>query len=339
MTRAVAIRENTHVAEARRIAVDVAQGSGFGEEDAGRVAIVVTELATNLVKHGGGGELLIGTYEDRTGAGLECLALDKGRGMADVAASSRDGHSTAGTAGNGLGAVARGSHLTDSYSRPGGGTAILVRMQQGRPSDAASRAEPVSGAVAVPMTGETACGDAWCIRSRDGGLTMMVADGLGHGPMAAEASHAAVRVFNAEHARPPAELLDLMHIALRPTRGAAISICDVDSRRGSVLFAGIGNVAGVLVDGDTSRRMVSHNGTIGLVARRVQEFSYPFAGRPLIVLCSDGLGTSWTLDAYPGLAHRHPTLIAGVLYRDFARGRDDATVLVARLEDGASGTA
>lgn len=330
MMRAITVRDESQVAEARRIAVAVAQGAGFGEEDAGRVAIVVTELATNLIKHGSGGELLVGLYDDRSGAGVECLALDKGAGMADVAASSRDGHSTAGSAGTGLGAIVRGSHLTDTYSRPGGGTATLVRLQRGRPANAPSRGEPVSGAVSLPMPGETASGDAWCIEPHPGGFKMMVADGLGHGPIAAEASHAAVRVFTAEHRRAPAEILALMHEALRPTRGAAISICDVDARRGSVMFAGIGNVAGVLVADGISRRMVSHNGTVGHVARKFQEFTYPFSSEPLVILCSDGLGTSWNLDKYPGLVRRHPTLIAGMLYRDFARGRDDVSVLVAR---------
>ncbi|MFC5555344.1 ATP-binding protein [Methylobacterium iners] len=327
----MSVRDSSQVAEARRRAVAVAQGMGFGEEDAGRVAIVATELATNLIKHGAGGELLIGTYDDRTGSGVECLALDKGPGMADVEASSRDGHSTTGSPGTGLGAIARGAHALDIYSRPGLGTAILVRLQQGRPADALPSPEPVSGAVNLPKTGEDVCGDAWCRKAQEGGFKLMVADGLGHGPFAAEAAHAAVRVFIAEHRDRPGAVLERMHAALRPTRGAAISIAEVSDRQ--VVFAGIGNVAGVLVAEDgTSRRMVSHNGTVGHVAKRVQEFTYPLEGTPLVILCSDGLGTSWSLDAYPGLVQRHPTLVAGVLYRDFNRGRDDVTVLVARAE-------
>lgn len=329
--RAMPVRDPSQVAEARRGAVALAQAQGFGEEDAGRVAIVATELATNLLKHGTGGELLVGSYEDRTGSGVECLALDRGAGMADVEASLRDGHSTSGSPGTGLGAVARGSHAVDIYSRPGLGTAILARLQQGRPAGTKPPGEPVFGAVNLPKPGEEACGDAWCQRAHADGLKLMVADGLGHGPLAAAAAHGAVTVFLAEHARAPGAIIERMHEALRATRGAAISVADIDLRRGSVVFAGIGNVAGALVGEDGSaRRMVSHNGTVGHVAKRVQEFTYPFEGTPLVVLCSDGLGTSWTLEAYPGLVRRHPTLIAGVLYRDFGRGRDDVTVLVAR---------
>ena len=330
--RAILVRDETQVAEARRGAVAQARGLGFGEEDAGRVAIVATELATNLVKHGRGGELLVGAYDDRTGSGVECLALDKGPGMADVATSLRDGHSTAGSSGTGLGAIVRGSHDVDIYSQPGLGTAILVRLRQGRPPNAKPSPEPVSGAINVPKSGEEACGDAWCRKAHGSGFKLMVADGLGHGPVAAEAARVAVQVFLAEHAGTPGQILDCMHLALRPTRGAAVSIADVDLDRGSVVFAGIGNVAGVLITSAGARRMVSHNGTLGHMAKRVQEFTYPIAGSPLVVLCSDGLATSWALDRYPGLAQRHPTLIAGVLYRDFNRGRDDVTVLVARGE-------
>lgn len=330
--RAIAVRDESQVAEARRGAVAVARTMGFGEEDAGRVAVVATELATNLVKHGNGGELLVGAYDDRTGSGVECLALDKGRGMADVEASLRDGHSTAGSAGTGLGAVRRGSHAFDIYSRPASGTAILARLRQGRPSRSGPSPEPVSGAVNLPKSGEEACGDGWCVRAHARGFKLMVADGLGHGPMAAEAAHAAARTFLAEHASAPGRILERMHLALRPTRGAAIAVADVDVGGGHVVFAGVGNVAGVLIADGAARRMVSHNGTVGHVARRIREFAYPFEGTPLVALCSDGLGTGWSLDAYPGLANRHPTLIAGVLYRDFNRGRDDVTVLVVRCE-------
>lgn len=330
--RAIAVRDETQVAEARRGAVALARGLGFGEEDAGRVAIVATELSTNLLKHGGGGELLVGTYDDRTGSGVECLALDKGPGMANVEASLRDGHSTSGSPGTGLGAIARGAHAMDIYSRPDGGTVILVRLRRGRPADAPLSPEPVIGAVNLPMPGEEACGDAWCAKAHARGFTLMVADGLGHGPMAADASHAAVRVFLADPTRAPAGLLERMHAELRSTRGAAVGIAEIDAAGGRVVFAGVGNIAAVLATGEGSRRMISHNGTVGHVAKRFQEFTYPFEGAPVVVLCSDGLGTSWSLDSYPGLSQRHPTLIAGVLYRDFSRGRDDVSVLVVKGE-------
>ena len=330
--RALDVTEPSQVAEARRAAVLQAQALGFGESDAGRVAIVATELVTNLVKHGSGGVLLIGSFDDETGSGVECLALDRGVGMEDVAASMRDGYSTAGSLGTGLGAVSRGATVMEVYSRPGLGTAILARVSRGarRPGEAPL---PAYGAVTVPMPGEEVSGDAWCRGAWAGGWTAMMADGLGHGPYAAEAAQAAVRCFSGSEQEPPADMLAKMHAALRPTRGAAVSIARVEAEARRVVFAGVGNVAGALFGPEaTVRRMVSNNGTIGHIAKHMREFVYPIAGATLLVLASDGLLTNWRLDGYPGLLGYHPTLIAGVLYRDFNRGRDDVSILVCRLD-------
>ena len=97
-----------------------------------------------------------------------------------------------------------------------------------------------------------------------------------------------------------------------------------------VRFVGVGNIGAVLANGGEARRMASYNGTAGHVAPRIREFTYPFTGRPLVILHSDGLSARWEIDAYPGLAASHPSLVAGVLFRDHRRGRDDATVVAMR---------
>lgn len=330
--RAVEVRDVSQVAEARRIAVTLAEAHGFGREDAGRVAIVATELATNMLKHGSGGTLIVSSFEDGTGAGLECIALDKGAGMADVARSLRDGHSTAGTAGTGLGAVMRGAHVVDIHSAPGNGTAILARLQRGLPSRNRSTQQPSYGAISLPIDGEDACGDAWCRKDDAEGATFMVADGLGHGPSAAQAAHAATQSFRSLGPMLPSEMLAAMHAALRPTRGAAIGIARFDRAAGQIVFAGVGNIAATLIDARNGiRRMISNNGTVGHIARHMRDFTYPVSEPTLVVLASDGLATSWDLAAYPGLVSCHPALIAGVLWRDFTRGRDDVTVFVQRI--------
>jgi len=125
-------------------------------------------------------------------------------------------------------------------------------------------------------------------------------------------------------------LLEEVHLALRHTRGAAVAISLIESSNRSVRFAGLGNITGVLLGGVRPQFMTSHNGTAGLGARTVQEFAYNLPAEGVIVMHSDGLSTSWTIDAYPGLIRRHPSIIAGVLYRDASRRRDDSCVLVAR---------
>ena len=328
--RSVAVDDETRVAEARRIATGYAQSIGFSEVEVGRVAIVVTELATNLLKHASGGELVMSHFDDGDGPGVECLALDRGPGIANLSAAMRDGHSTAGSPGTGLGAIRRQSHVLDIYSTAANGAAVMARMQRGDPAAFRAFRPTRCGAINLPMRGEEACGDAFAVRLDADGLTVMVVDGLGHGPMAASASHAAIKVFEGQRGEPTSEFLNRLHVALRSTRGAAASIARLDADDESVTFAGVGNVAGVLMSAGETRRMVAYNGTLGHALRAVRPFQYAAHGETLVGLASDGLSTSWSLDSYPGLQHRHPSLIAGVLYRDFCRRTDDVTVLVAR---------
>jgi anti-sigma regulatory factor (Ser/Thr protein kinase) len=324
---AITVQEQSQVSEARRQAAEVAERHGFGSADAGKVALVATELATNLIKHSPGGEILISTYEDRESNGVELIALDQGPGMANVAACLADGYSSAGTRGHGLGAVIRQSHFVDIAAWPGIGTAVLARIAPGQASLARAPSGTGWGAVSVPMPGQAVCGDSWTVAS--GGETLFVADGLGHGPEAAEASVQAVRLFHRFNGHQVPTLLDYVHGGLRATRGAAIAIARHDKAERKIVYSGVGNIAGVLAVDGGLRRMVSMPGTAGHNARKIQAFDYPFANG-LVIMHSDGLQSSWTLERYTNLATLHPALIAAVLYRDLTRRRDDATVLVAR---------
>lgn len=325
----VAVNDPSQISEARREATSVAEGYGFNADDVGRVALVTTELATNIIKHGGGGEVLIGSYKDGDGTGTEIIALDRGRGMTDVEVCLRDGYSSAGTRGNGLGAVIRQSNLVDVASWPGVGTGILARIESGGPRVKRAQSHSGWGAVSIAMPGETVCGDLWSVATSGNTRTLLLADGLGHGQHAADAAVEAVRLFHRFSGHEVATLLDYVHGGLRSTRGAAVSIARFDPATAKMIFGGIGNVAGVLAVNGEIKRMVSMPGTAGHNARKIQSFEYPFANG-LIILNSDGLASSWTIGRYPNLQAIHPTLIAAILYRDFTRRRDDATVLVGK---------
>ena len=328
MTLSIAIKDASQIAEARREAVAIAGRNGFSESDSGRVALIATELGSNLIKHGRGGEFLIDTFQDHEGAGVELFAIDQGPGIGNVEQCLRDGYSSAGTAGNGLGAVIRQSNLVDIASWSGVGTGVLARIQPGTPNPKRSTSHSGWGAVSVALPGEIVCGDSWSVAA-NGVMTFFVADGLGHGQEAANASVEAVRLFHRFNGHRVQTLLDYVHGGLRATRGAAVSIARFDRATRQVQFAGIGNVAGALVLDAGLRRMVSMPGTAGHNARKIQAFDYPFEGG-LIVLASDGISTSWNFGRYPGIQSNHPALVAAVLYRDFGRKRDDATVLVGK---------
>lgn len=121
----------------------------------------------------------------------------------------------------------------------------------------------------------------------------------------------------------------MLNGTLRATRGAA-AVAAVDLSRQVIGFAGVGNIAALVCSADGVCRMVSYPGTVGHEMRKVQEFSYPWMDGSILVLHTDGLGTRWDLDTYPGLRQCHLSMIAGVLYRDHARGNDNATVVVAK---------
>jgi anti-sigma regulatory factor (Ser/Thr protein kinase) len=326
----VRVEDSTHAGEARRLAVSLCRDLGFAEPRTGRVALVVTELATNLLKHtaGAGGDLVFRSVEEAGATGLDILSLDRGPGIANIGASLRDGCSTSASSGTGLGAIRRQSSAFDIFSSPGRGTAVFSRIWRGEPPEFPRT--PSVGAVCLPVHGEEAYGDAWAMRAAGDATLFMLADGLGHGPDAAAASKLAVAIFEKQVSRRPSELVDLIHAGLRSTRGAAVVVVELALGMRVVRFAGLGNISGLILSAGTSRSMVSYNGTAGVEARRIQEFTYPWPEGGLLVLHSDGVGTHWSLEEYPGLAQKDPALIAGVLFRDHQRSRDDSTVVVAK---------
>jgi anti-sigma regulatory factor (Ser/Thr protein kinase) len=330
--RIVRVTDSSEVAGARRVATQCAQALGMSETAAGKAALVATELATNLLKHGGGGSILFGSDSETEGA-IAIVAIDKGRGIANVAAALRDGYSTAGSPGTGLGAIRRAASRFDLYVLPDKGTAVFCSVGDESPRRPLfGRVPRLSiGGVCVPVAGEETPGDAWTAVTAREIVTIAVADGLGHGVAAADASVAAVRVFAETAAQPLERMLEDAHAALRSTRGAAVGLARIDDTHRKLEFAGVGNIAGTITDEDgKSRRVVSLNGIVGHEMRKVQTFSYPWSESSVLVMQSDGVSASWNTASYPGLMQHEPALIAAVLYRDHCRGNDDATVVVAK---------
>lgn len=323
------IADPSEVGEARRVTANLCAALGFDTTHSGKAAIVVTELATNLSKHARGGELLLRSLDDRGVAGLEIVSVDRGPGLLNPGECLRDGYSTSGSPGTGLGAIRRLSSLFDIFTQPGKGTAVLSRVWNAPPR----RMVPglfEAGAVCLPAPGETVAGDSWTLYQGPHRALLMIADGLGHGPAAAEASAAAVAAFARSASLSPSEVVVRLHAALQAGRGAAVAVAELNTDARIARYAGIGNIAGVIISPDWSRSLVSFNGTAGVSARKIQEFSYPWPEHALLVMHSDGLTSRWTLDDYPGLRAHHPALIAAVLARDHARGRDDLTVVALR---------
>jgi anti-sigma regulatory factor (Ser/Thr protein kinase) len=314
--------------EARRVAVRLAEEIGMDETDRGAVAITVTEMATNIVKHAGRGSIVCQRLGANDRRGIRFLAIDKGPGIRNISTALKDGYSTAGTGGNGLGAVRRLSTSFDIYSAPERGTCIMADFWFQR--KARSDQNLQLGVVSLALRGESVCGDGWFFKTNHNTAWLMVADGLGHGLFAAEAAREAERVLAEATSDSPAAIMADVHHALKKTRGAAAAITAIDWRKRSLAFAGLGNISAVLANRDSSRGLASHNGTAGHQMSKIQEFTFPWTVDSTLIMHSDGLGSRWNLNDYPGLLNKHPSLIAAVLYRDFSRERDDVTVLAVK---------
>jgi anti-sigma regulatory factor (Ser/Thr protein kinase) len=305
----ITIAHASDIASARRAGQRMAEDAGFDAVRAGQAAIVISEAATNILKHGGEGRILLSPVHAGDLTGIEILALDTGPGIANLAQCLRDGVSSAGTAGTGLGAMRRLADEFDVYAPPGKGAVFCLRLWCPAGPPARRRA----GAVCLPIASETESGDAWLVAPLREAVALMVVDGLGHGPEAAKAALAAIDTVALQPGLRPREQIERCHAALRATRGAAQAVALYEMAARQLHFAGVGNIG--------------HN------MRKVQEFSVPCEPGALVILASDGIATQWDLAQYPGLSGCDPAIVAAVLLRDFGRGRDDACVLVLRCPE------
>jgi anti-sigma regulatory factor (Ser/Thr protein kinase) len=329
----VSILDASAAGEARHTASAIAYRTGMSDTGSARAALVATEFATNIVKHAGEGIILFGCDDERP-CSVVIVALDSAGGIPSVAAAMRDGFSTAGSPGTGLGAVARASASFDLYSQPGHGTALVSIVAEEPASPGAGplvKAPRMSVAgICLPLRGHEVSGDAWAARAALETLTLFVADGLGHGEGASMASVAAVRSFLSDPDASTDQILQDAHGMLRSGRGAAVGLTRIHMTEGRAEFAGVGNIGAAIAMDDATRRLVSLNGIVGHEMRKVQTFSYPWTADSVLIMQSDGVSLNWNLANYPGLLQKESVMIAAVLFRDGRRTTDDATIVVAR---------
>jgi len=315
------VEDASAVAGCRGAAAALASRLEFPAARTGQLALAVTEAASNLHKHASAGALLLCVNRAGQAPGIDLVTIDSGPGLPDVRAALRDGHSTAGTLGIGLGAIRRLADFCDLYSVPGHGTALAARFHPERAPAAARWAGLVR-----PITGETECGDAYGAIQAGGTVTAVLCDGLGHGPLAAAAAAEGVAAVLDEPAGEPAALLGRAHRRMAGTRGGAVGIVQVGE--GVARFAGLGNVAASILGDGGRKSMLSIPGIAGQQARAIRQFEYEAPAGAAVILHSDGISRRWEAAALPGVAARDPLLIAAVLLAAAGIHRDDAGVLV-----------
>ncbi|WP_330336557.1 ATP-binding SpoIIE family protein phosphatase [Streptomyces sp. NBC_00557] len=342
----IPVQDSTRVRDVRVATEAACARTGLDAHSTAVAALVATELATNLVKHAGGGRIVINLTapcDTRAQAvpGVQITSLDHGPGIGNVQAALRDGHTTASSSlGAGLGTCLRVSSDFDLHSRPGRGTVAVARIRPARPpgtrspGPAAPSATGVrAGGIVTSLSPAEHSGDAFTWVRSGPTVTLLLADGLGHGGKAAEASTAAVEELHASAGLPPADILRRLHEALRTTRGAAVGVAQLDESTGRLSFAGVGNIGARLRTEDVWQPLISHPGIVGAhFPATVPVQQSPWRPDSLLVLHSDGLPSRWEPPHDPRLLGHDPAVTAAVVLRDAGSAarplRDDTSVAV-----------
>jgi anti-sigma regulatory factor (Ser/Thr protein kinase) len=321
------LEDSSAIGTVRRSVVSVARRLGFAEPRIAEVAIAATELTTNAVLHATGGSALVRIRREGNQSTLELLVVDAGPGIIDLPVALVDGASSRGTFGVGLGAVSRLADRFEAYSARPAGTVMWTSFL---PDPTVESAPIRVDGLTRPITGELVCGDAWAAVQCDDRVAAVVADGLGHGELAAQASQAAVGALGADPWRGPVAVLADMHRRLAGTRGAAVLVVDIDYTAREIRWAGVGNIAGRIVGGGHVTNLSSRPGIVGQGVPPLREEHTNLDDRTLVVLHSDGLTSKWALEQWGGLVLRSSTVVAAALIQWAGLRHDDASVVVIR---------
>lgn len=340
----IEIKDEAQVGAARRAVHEYAAELGFTDRELAEIDIVVQELGTNAVTYATQNSWLhYSRTIGRAAHGLELFYWDTGPGIYNIDRAVRDGVSTSGSLGTGLGAIQRLTDQFDLYStmrttsklslqasrRTSHGTAVLARKWK-----ANSKHDAVSmrriGVWSRSHPGEQMNGDAYLIKTLGARTLYAVVDGLGHGHGAKQAADTALDSLNAWTGEPLEEVFTAVHGALRSTRGAVMGAIVIDDAHEEMHYAGVGNVSARVFNAPERVTPIPSNGTLGARMGRVRVWKQKWTEDATVVMTSDGLSESWDINSYPNLLERNPQLLAGILMRDYARQNDDATVLVAK---------
>jgi anti-sigma regulatory factor (Ser/Thr protein kinase) len=324
LTEYVPITDTSSIGEARRKGLHLAERLGLDEVRSGEFALLINEIARNVLTHAGGGQAIITGSRNGSGPMVRLLGLDKGPGISDVPRAMNDGYSTSGTMGAGLGAMKRIANRMDIFTSPNG-TIVMVEI-----GPRESQQELQVAGVAIPYPGERFCGDAWSYDQSPERTMVLIVDGLGHGREAGVAAEEAVAVFQSSLDKGPGEILSYINDALKKTRGAVAGIARITNADNTLTYAAVGNTAASALSKDGSRSLVAHSGTLGVASPRIQEFQMDWPKEGVLIMHSDGLQSRWDLSSYSGLISRHPAVIGAALIRDFRRQHDDASVVVVK---------
>ena len=326
-TETLPILDEASVSLARERVRTEGQRLGLPDAVIANLAIVVSELAHNQLRHARGGVIAMNELERDGVPGLELVAADRGDGLEAPASALHEHGSTGSGLGIGLAGVRRLSDELDVDVRLEEGTCIWARKF----ATTVPRRREV-GVFGRHIRGERRSGDhAGFVRHKDS-LLLALADGLGHGEGAREAAHLAMKVVRESRETPLDETLAACHEVLRGGRGAVLGLSSIDERAESADLAAAGNVSTFIVGPRNLERFAGASAALGLPGRlpRIRVTRATLRSWDTLVQFTDGLSSRATLDGDGALMREHPVVVAAHLFQTFGTDQDDALVQVAR---------
>lgn len=319
------------VYRAAELAGSVADSLGFTSVDRAEIALVVTELASNLVQHASGGTVIVSRIEARGQTGIQIESEDTGPGISDLEQAITDGYSTAGSLGIGLGTVNRLTDELAAYSRPERGVRIVCQRWMRPRTNGISVRDLAFGAATRSYRGLPENGDAFIIKEWGRNAIAGIIDGLGHGQFAQRASQTARQYIEQHFDQPLDSLFRGVGRACRATRGVVMALARLDLDQQKLTVASVGNIEVRLIGSPERFNLVVKRGIVGLLnAPSAHITEHPWTSTSLLIMHSDGLPAHWAWHEFPDLAHAEPAVVARRLLQALGKMDDDATVIVAR---------
>lgn len=313
----------------RRAMKAFALGLGFVPQTAEELALVVVELGTNLLRHAGGGRLMISALNREGRVGVQVESVDEGPGIPSVDEALADGFSTRGGCGTGLGTVNRLMDSMEIDTRHKKGTRIVC-LRWVRVVVPAIEGCPLSIGVATRPKDEVN-GDEFVAKTWGGAMLVGVIDGCGHGPLARRAAVAARQYVETHYELDLVSIFEGVERACRGTRGVVMALARFHWLEGRVEFASVGNISTRVLRGSKDSAgpsLAVRRGIIGVQAPRALETRFEWSRGHILVMHSDGVGTHWEAATIQELRTQGAEVMASTLLRSMGRSADDATVVV-----------
>lgn len=326
------LEDRSYLSVLKRDVHRLALQTGLGEKRIGEIDIVVAELGSNILKHGGGGEVLVMLTEQPVPA-IEIIGIDNGLGISDLGRMMQDGISTTKTLGQGLGAMKRLSDFLQVYSVKSWGTIILSRFYL-KPAPVLSP-KPVAEirTILVPKPGEKVCGDGFYIGIDRTGIRVLLGDGLGHGQEAYKAIQEAISSFRFCMLKELPEVIRQIHQDAKKTRGLVGTLATFNFKEKKWRLCGVGNIHTRTWNAMQAKTYLPYNGIIGHnLPRTINEQVGDEGTDQLLLLCSDGIRTRWDMSKYPGIFRYDMSILASAIYKDHARKTDDMSVVIVKVK-------